>query len=88
MSVNVTIQISAGNILRTLLAQNIFKEKVPSLFSLIIIEVIKKPEITKNTSTPTNPPWIHSKFIWKRITGITAIALNPSISGLYIKLGK
>ena len=52
-----------------------------------IREVIKYPDITKKISTPRNPPENNlksSKEIckWYKITAITEIALNPSISGL------
>jgi hypothetical protein len=45
--------------------------------------VIKKPLITKKTSTPTNPP---GKPIpaWNKITPRTAMALSPSTSPLYV----
>src|ERR1700751_1189034 len=48
-----------------------------------MIEVIRKPEITKKISTPTKP--LRSEFgkAWKATTERTATALSPSISGLY-----
>ena len=49
---------------------------------MIIIEVIKKPLITKKISTPTKPPLNALKPAWKNITGRSAIARNPSISFL------
>ena len=53
-----------------------------------IKKVIKYPEITKKISTPKKPPekMSLSKILicaWYIITALTAIALNPSISGLY-----
>ena len=45
--------------------------------------VIRNPEITKNTSTPTKPPENPGRSKWKNITGNTAIARSPSISALY-----
>ena len=45
--------------------------------------VIKNPDITKNTSTPINPPVRDSGYAWKITTKVIANALNPSISGLY-----
>ena len=51
-----TIAIEAGNSLLTLLNQKLKKEKEPLFISANIIEDIKKPLITKNISTPTNPP--------------------------------
>ena len=47
-----------------------------------IIEVIKYPLITKNTSTPRKPPLNNSNPAWYNITPITEIALKPSISDL------
>ena len=44
--------------------------------------VMTKPEITKKTSTPTNPPENPGTFEWKRTTRSTATARNPSTSGL------
>ena len=82
---NVTT-VNAGIILLILRIQNLFSENVPFSFSSIIIEVIKKPEITKKTSTPVNPPWRFSGDTWKITTAITAKALSPSISGLYFIL--
>jgi len=37
--------------------------------------------MTKNASTPTNPPVTFETPKWKAMTPITAIALNPSTSG-------
>jgi len=49
---------------------------------LNIIPVIKKPEITKNTSTPAKPPDNKDGLKWNSTTAITAIALSPFISFL------
>ena len=46
-------------------------------------KVITKPEITKNISTPKYPPGNIDLSVWLIITAIMAIALIPSISGLY-----
>ena len=43
--------------------------------------VIKKPEITKNTSTPTKPPPIPGSWAWNSTTANTATARRPSMSG-------
>ncbi len=40
-----------------------------------------KPEITKKTSTPTNPPLRPGTPAWKRTTSSTAMARRPSTSG-------
>ena len=48
-----------------------------------MIEVIRKPEMTKKTSTPRYPPGRAFSLMWKRITGRTANARKPSISGRY-----
>lgn len=82
---NVTT-VNAGIILLILRIQKLLREKVPFSFSLIMIDVIKNPEITKKTSTPANPPLRFSGDKWKMITAMTAKALNPSISGLYFIL--
>jgi len=44
---------------------------------------IKYPEITKNTSTPINPPVSNYGYAWNMTTMDIAIVLNPSISGRY-----
>ena len=56
-----------------------------NFYYLTMISVIKNPEITKNISTPMNPPVIKLGHAWKIITKLTAIALIPSISGPYEK---
>src|SRR6516225_652818 len=43
--------------------------------------VIRKPEITKNTSTPTNPPCTPDRSAWYSTTETTAKARRPSMSG-------
>ena len=42
--------------------------------------VIRKPEIAKKTSTPTNPPGIACGHRWKSTTSSTAIARSAWIS--------
>src|SRR5699024_4800533 len=42
---------------------------------------MRKPEITKNTSTPTYPPESVSTPAWNSTTSITAIARRPWMSG-------
>jgi hypothetical protein len=44
---------------------------------------IKYPEITKNTSTPINPPVNNYGYAWNMTTIVIAIVLSPSISGQY-----
>jgi len=46
----------------------------------IILE-IKNPEITKNMSTPMNPPGSFPGKAWNATTEIIATARKPSISG-------
>jgi hypothetical protein len=46
--------------------------------------VMKKPEITKNMSTPRYPFGKRVSSKWLIITETPATALKPSISGLYI----
>ena len=48
---------------------------------------IRNPEMTKKTSTPTNPDLkMLSGKAWKRTTEMTAMARSPSISGRYLRL--
>ena len=49
--------------------------------SRISSEVIRKPEITKKTSTPTKPPETVPKPEWATITSRTASARRPWMSG-------
>ena len=44
---------------------------------------IRKPEMTKKTSTPTKPPWTVSGKAWNPTTVRTAIPRSPSMSGRY-----
>ena len=44
---------------------------------------IRKPEITKKMSTPTNPPSTQVGNAWKATTETTATARRPSMSGRY-----
>ena len=44
------------------------------------IDEIKNPEITKNISTPINPPGKWSGKAWYKTTAKHAIARKPSIS--------
>src|SRR4051812_40884357 len=43
--------------------------------------VMRKPEMTKKTSTPTKPPDIPGTAAWNRTTARTATARSPSMSG-------
>ena len=45
--------------------------------------MITYPEITKNKSTPKNPPGIHESPKWYRTTAVTAIARRPSIDEIW-----
>ena len=48
---------------------------------------IRKPEMTKNTSTPTKPDLkMLSGKAWKSTTEMTAMARSPSMSGRYLRL--
>jgi hypothetical protein len=42
---------------------------------------MRYPEITKNTSTPTNPPGKSPGKAWNMTTARTATARRPSMSG-------
>jgi hypothetical protein len=44
-------------------------------------DVIRKPESTKNASTPRYPPRIHPASRWYANTESTANARNPSSAG-------
>jgi len=63
---------------------------VPAILSLIPLKMIvemRKPEMTKNISTPTNPDLkMLSGKAWKRTTEMTAMARSPSMSGRYFRL--
>ena len=76
----------AGQIRRILRFQNRASEKVPRSRSAAIRPVIREPEITKKTSTPTYPPAMPQPA-WQRITAITAIARRPSMSARYPSVG-
>src|SRR4051812_4900 len=53
-----------------------------------MMPVIRKPEITKKTSTPTNPPGAATGKAWKFTTSNTATARRPSTSGRYWEEGR
>lgn len=76
--------ISAGMILFALEVMNFTIEKSPCSMPLNIIDVIKKPDITKNTSTPAKPPGAYCGEKWKTTTDKTAKALRPFISSLNV----
>src|SRR3954463_8595853 len=46
--------------------------------------VMRKPEITKKTSTPTKPPRSTAGHTWKTTTSSTAIARSAWISGRWL----
>jgi hypothetical protein len=52
----------------------------------MMMEVMRYPLMTKKISTPTKPPLNVSKPAWKKTTGTTATALNPSISLRYFMM--
>ena len=62
----------------------------PVILSFIPLKMMvemRNPEITKNTSTPTNPDLkMLSGKAWKSTTEMTAMARSPSISGRYLRL--
>jgi hypothetical protein len=55
-----TIAVNAGKIRLILRNQKLEKLNTPCSYSLRIIDVMRKPEITKNTSTPIKPPGSNS----------------------------
>jgi len=63
---------------------------VPSILLFIPLKImveIRKPDITKKTSTPTKPDLkMLSGKAWNRTTEMTAMARSPSISGRYLRL--
>lgn len=75
----------AGKIRRTRRSQKSAKVNFPASWSFRMMEVIRNPEITKNTSTPTNPPESQPRPRWKSTTGMTAKARRPSTSGRYFR---
>ena len=77
-----TRTISAGRIRRARRAQNAGRSIRPfRACSPASSDVIREPEITKNTSTPTNPDGSSAAAAWYSTTASTAIARRPSISG-------
>ena len=70
--------------------ENGFPSPFPPILSFIPLKMMvemRKPEMTKNTSTPTKPDLkMLSGKAWKRTTEMTAIARKPSISGRYLML--
>ena len=63
---------------------------VPDSLSFIPLKMMvemRKPEITKKTSTPTKPDLkMLSGKAWNSTTEMTAMARKPSISGRYLRL--
>src|SRR5690606_3332846 len=59
-------------------------ENLPCSLANTMLPVIRKPEITKKTSTPTKPPASNAGSIWKKTTAKTAKARKPSISARYV----
>jgi hypothetical protein len=82
-SVATTVTSRAGKIRRIRRAQNPRNENVPVCSSPRRMPVIRNPEITKKTSTPTKPPGIQRKPRWNSTTATTATARRPSISARY-----
>jgi len=48
-----------------------------------MLVVMRKPEMTKKTSTPTKPPGTIQGKAWNKTTDPTAMARSPSMSGRY-----
>ena len=67
-----------------------FPSPLPDILSFIPLKMMvemRKPEMTKNTSTPTKPDLkTLSGKAWKRTTEMTAMARSPSMSGRYLRL--
>ena len=70
--------------------ENGFVSPVPDILSFIPLKMMvemRKPEMTKNMSTPTKPDLkMLSGKAWKRTTEMTAMARRPSISGRYLRI--
>ena len=70
--------------------ENGFDSPVADILSFIPLKMMvemRKPDITKNTSTPTKPDLnMLSGKAWKSTTEMTAMARRPSISGRYLRL--
>ena len=70
--------------------ENGLESPAPPILLFIPLKMIvemRKPDITKNTSTPTKPDLkMLSGKAWKRTTEMTAMARSPSISGRYLRL--
>ena len=70
--------------------ENGFPHPLPDILSFIPLKMIvemRKPEMTKKTSTPTKPDLkMLSGKAWKSTTEMTAMARRPSISGRYLRL--
>jgi hypothetical protein len=81
-SVTATTNRETGRIRRIRRTQNSASHGFPFCCSLRISRVIRDPEMTKNISTPTNPPGTPSP-VWNRRTRATATVLYPSMSGRY-----
>ena len=70
--------------------ENGLDSPAPSILLFIPLKMMvemRKPDMTKKTSTPTNPDLkMLSGKAWKRTTEMTAMARRPSISGRYLRL--
>lgn len=70
--------------------ENGFPSPLPPILSFIPLKMMvemRNPEMTKKTSTPTNPDLkMLSGKAWKSTTEMTAMARSPSISGRYLRL--
>ena len=69
--------------------ENGFPSPLPDILSISLVKMIvqmRKPDMTKNTSTPQNDPKTLSGKAWKRTTDMTAMARSPSMSGRYLRL--
>ena len=82
ISVTTSTRHDAGSSRRARRAQNPGSDNVPvDASSLSSKRVIRNPDRTKNTSTPTNPPWKAPSRRWNSTTATTANARSPSTSG-------
>ena len=79
---------SAGSRRRARRIQNRTRSMVPvALRSASSSDVIRKPLITRKTSTPRKPPGSQPAPMWYVTTAATATARSPSTPGMYGERG-
>ena len=79
---------AAGRRRRARRRRNWKKENFCSAISLLMIRVMRNPEMTKNKSTPANPPGRACGRAWYPTTARMAIALRPSDKWQVVHAGR